>query len=31
VRVAPGVNATVHQHMFCVRIDPAIDDQAGGK
>ena len=31
VRVAPGVNATVHQHFFCVRIDPAVDDALGGK
>lgn len=23
--VAPGVNAQLHQHMFCVRLDPAID------
>eukprot|EP00188_Purpureofilum_apyrenoidigerum_P006075 Plantae.Rhodophyta-Purpureofilum_apyrenoidigerum.ctg8779.p1 GENE.Plantae.Rhodophyta-Purpureofilum_apyrenoidigerum.ctg8779~~Plantae.Rhodophyta-Purpureofilum_apyrenoidigerum.ctg8779.p1 ORF type:complete len:649 (+),score=102.63 Plantae.Rhodophyta-Purpureofilum_apyrenoidigerum.ctg8779:157-2103(+) len=25
VLVAPGVNAQVHQHMFCVRLDFAID------
>ncbi|KAG2486353.1 hypothetical protein HYH03_014934 [Edaphochlamys debaryana] len=31
VRVAPGVNATVHQHFFCMRLDPAIDDAEGGK
>lgn len=24
-RVAPGVAASVHQHLFCMRIDPAID------
>jgi len=29
--VAPGVNAQHHQHMFAVRIDPAIDDAEGGK
>nr|WHU50174.1 copper amine oxidase [Chlamydomonas reinhardtii] len=31
VRVAPGVNATVHQHFFCMRLDPAIDDTEGGR
>ncbi|GAX75117.1 hypothetical protein CEUSTIGMA_g2561.t1 [Chlamydomonas eustigma] len=31
IRVAPGVNATVHQHFFCVRIDPAVDDPLGGR
>mmetsp|Transcript_39335 Transcript_39335/g.87541 ORF Transcript_39335/g.87541 Transcript_39335/m.87541 type:complete len:691 (-) Transcript_39335:902-2974(-) len=31
VRVAPGVNATVHQHFFCMRIDPAVDDPHGGR
>ncbi|KAG2422471.1 hypothetical protein HXX76_015995 [Chlamydomonas incerta] len=31
VRVAPGVNATVHQHFFCMRLDPAIDDEEGGR
>lgn len=31
VRVAPNVNATVHQHFFCVRIDPSVDDPEGGK
>eukprot|EP00127_Corallochytrium_limacisporum_P002978 Clim_evm25s144 gene=Clim_evmTU25s144 len=25
VYVMPGVNAQVHQHMFCARIDPCID------
>ena len=29
--VAPGVNAQFHQHMFCARIDPAVDDDQGGK
>lgn len=28
--VGPGVNAQHHQHMFCVRIDPAVDDDKGG-
>ncbi|KAG1669432.1 hypothetical protein FOA52_004065 [Chlamydomonas sp. UWO 241] len=28
--VGPGINAQHHQHMFCARIDPAIDDDAGG-
>jgi len=31
VRVSPGVNATVHQHFFCMRLDPAIDDEEGGR
>mmetsp|Transcript_22578 Transcript_22578/g.38518 ORF Transcript_22578/g.38518 Transcript_22578/m.38518 type:complete len:752 (-) Transcript_22578:1328-3583(-) len=31
VRLGPGVNATLHQHMFCARLDPAIDDLEGGK
>ncbi|GLI66897.1 hypothetical protein VaNZ11_010924 [Volvox africanus] len=31
VRVAPGVNATVHQHFFCMRLDPAVDDMYGGR
>lgn len=26
----PGVNAQHHQHMFCARIDPAVDDEDGG-
>jgi len=30
VLVGPGVNAQHHQHMFCARIDPAVDDDAGG-
>lgn len=29
--VGPGVNAQHHQHMFCVRIDPSVDDAEGGK
>jgi primary-amine oxidase len=29
--VAPGVNAQHHQHMFCARLDFAVDDPAGGK
>lgn len=29
--VAPGVNAQFHQHMFCARIDMAVDDAEGGK
>ncbi|KAI8472761.1 MAG: copper amine oxidase [Monoraphidium minutum] len=29
--VAPGVNAQHHQHMFCARLDFAVDDAAGGK
>ncbi|KAI3429769.1 hypothetical protein D9Q98_010082 [Chlorella vulgaris] len=28
--VAPGVNAQYHQHMFSMRIDPAVDDAQGG-
>jgi primary-amine oxidase len=31
VLVAEGVNAQYHQHMFCARIDPAVDDEDGGK
>lgn len=31
VLVGPGVNAQHHQHMFCARIDPAVDDEEGGK
>ena len=26
ISVAPGVVASNHQHLFCVRIDPAVDD-----
>ncbi len=29
--VAQGVAAQFHQHLFCVRIDPAVDDAEGGK
>lgn len=29
--VDPGVNAQHHQHMFCVRLDMAVDDPEGGK
>lgn len=27
VLVAPGVNAQIHQHMFCARLDVAVDGQ----
>lgn len=26
-----GVLASNHQHLFCVRIDPAVDDTQGGR
>lgn len=29
--VAEGVNAQHHQHMFCARLDMAVDDDEGGK
>ena len=29
--VLPGVNAQHHQHMFCMRLDMAVDDGAGGQ
>jgi hypothetical protein len=29
--LAAGVLASNHQHLFCVRIDPAVDDPQGGK
>lgn len=29
--VAPGVNAQHHQHMFCARLDMAVDDPNGGR
>ena len=29
--VAEGVAAQFHQHLFCVRLDPAVDDVQGGK
>ncbi|MEW5306570.1 MAG: hypothetical protein WDW36_009026 [Sanguina aurantia] len=28
--VGPGVNAQHHQHMFCARLDMAVDDHSGG-
>eukprot|EP00775_Hariotina_reticulata_P002821 gene2821-3114_t len=31
ITVAPGVVASNHQHLFCVRIDPSVDDDNGGK
>ncbi|EFN54781.1 hypothetical protein CHLNCDRAFT_58054 [Chlorella variabilis] len=30
-RLAPGVNAHIHQHFFMVRLDPAVDCPEGGK
>eukprot|EP00879_Flechtneria_rotunda_P005364 GHRR01005651.1.p1 GENE.GHRR01005651.1~~GHRR01005651.1.p1 ORF type:complete len:562 (+),score=120.19 GHRR01005651.1:811-2496(+) len=29
--VGPGVNAAQHQHLFCARLDMAVDDEQGGK
>lgn len=29
--VAPGVNAQFHQHLFCARLDMAVDSKNGGK
>lgn len=29
--LSPGLNAQVHQHFFCVRMDPAVDCDEGGK
>lgn len=29
--VMEGVNAQHHQHMFCARLDMAVDDEEGGK
>ena len=29
--VLPGVNAQHHQHMFCARLDMAVDDAEGGR
>lgn len=29
--VMEGVNAQHHQHMFCARLDLAVDDEEGGK
>jgi primary-amine oxidase len=31
IDVAPGVIATNHQHLFCVRLDPSIDCAEGGQ
>ncbi|KAI8475788.1 MAG: copper amine oxidase [Monoraphidium minutum] len=31
VDVAPGVIATNHQHLFCVRLDPSLDCNEGGR
>ena len=28
--LAPGLNAQVHQHFFCARLDMAVDDPNGG-
>ena len=30
-RVAPGIEGPYHQHIFCARIDMAVDDPEGGK
>ncbi len=30
ILVGPGVNAQHHQHMFCARLDMAVDDPEGG-
>ena len=29
--VAPNVVAAYHQHLFCARLDMAVDDPEGGK
>ena len=29
--LAPGLNAQVHQHFFCARLDMAVDDPHGGR
>lgn len=29
--LSPGLNAQVHQHFFCVRMDLAVDCDEGGK
>ena len=29
--LAPSAALQFHQHMFCARIDPAVDDSQGGK
>jgi primary-amine oxidase len=31
ILVGPGVNAAAHQHLFCARLDMAVDDQQGGR
>jgi primary-amine oxidase len=31
ILVGPGVNAAAHQHLFCARLDMAVDDEQGGK
>lgn len=31
VLVAPGVLAAAHQHLFCARLDLAVDDDDGGR
>ena len=28
--LSPGLNAQIHQHFFCTRIDMAVDDEHGG-
>ena len=28
--LSPGLNGQIHQHFFCVRMDPAMDDPNGG-
>ena len=29
--LAPGLNAQLHQHFFCARLDMAVDDPHGGR
>eukprot|EP00884_Botryococcus_braunii_P004086 jgi/Botrbrau1/13679/Bobra.0378s0010.1 len=31
VLMAPGLNAQIHQHFFCARLDMAVDDPNGGQ
>lgn len=31
ILVGPGVNAAAHQHLFCARLDLAVDDEQGGR
>jgi primary-amine oxidase len=31
ILVAPRVSATAHQHLFCARLDMAVDDEQGGR